>query len=257
MSETDQPVISKNELKRRLKREKREANKKEWREKMKRQRKEKRAAARQQNVQSSGPKESAIIKMEDRLQLVPAVNLVIDMSFDSLMLEKERRSLYMQLARCYAANRRSWKPVRLTLSSLDPRQRQAMDAITSVQQWKDPHFILEERSWKEAFPLDRLVYLTADSPDTIETLDQDKIYIIGGIVDRNRHKGITLKAAQEAGIATARLPIREYITLDSSAVLTVNQVFEMVAAWVDTKDWATAIKSVIPARKIHHLEASE
>lgn len=34
----------------------------------------------------------------------------------------------------------------------------------------------------------RLVYLSADSQNELETLSEDEIYIIGGIVDRNRYK---------------------------------------------------------------------
>jgi tRNA (guanine9-N1)-methyltransferase len=33
-----------------------------------------------------------------------------------------------------------------------------------------------------------LVYLSADAEEEIETLKEDEIYIIGGIVDKNRHK---------------------------------------------------------------------
>jgi tRNA (guanine9-N1)-methyltransferase len=35
---------------------------------------------------------------------------------------------------------------------------------------------------------EQLVYLTADSDTTIESVEGDKVYIIGGLVDRNRHK---------------------------------------------------------------------
>ena len=37
----------------------------------------------------------------------------------------------------------------------------------------------------------RLVYLTADSPHILTTLDPDDVYIVGGLIDRNRFKGIT------------------------------------------------------------------
>lgn len=70
-------------------------------------------------------------------------------------------------------------------------------------------------------PQDRLqdvVYLTADSPDELTALDQSKVYILGGLVDRNRHKGICYQRAQEAGVATAKLPIAQHMKLHTSAV---------------------------------------
>lgn len=50
-----------------------------------------------------------------------------------------------------------------------------------------------------------------------------QVYIIGGIVDRNRLKGVTYKKAQEQGIATAKLPLDKYVEMGASTrVLTVN-----------------------------------
>ena len=54
-------------------------------------------------------------------------------------------------------------------------------------------------------------------------VDPSKIYILGGLVDRNRHKGICYKRATEAGVATARLPITQHMKLHTSAVSTTLQ----------------------------------
>lgn len=71
----------------------------------------------------------------------------------------------------------------------------------------------------------QLVYLSADSEEELETLSPEEIYIIGGIVDHNRHKMLCQNKAEKMGIRTARLPIGKYIeNLPTRKVLTVNQV---------------------------------
>jgi Trm5-related predicted tRNA methylase len=62
--------------------------------------------------------------------------------------------------------------------------------------WKSVKFVEDDYlvfGEIEGIDKNNMVYLTADSDDTIENLDPTKTYIIGGIVDRNRHKvGTTL-----------------------------------------------------------------
>jgi tRNA (guanine9-N1)-methyltransferase len=104
-----------------------------------------------------------------------------------------------------------------------------------------------------AVPTDRaspsLVYLTSDSPHTLECLSSNTSYIIGGIVDKNRHKGLCYKRACERGIPTAKLPIGEYMIMQSRSVLAINHVVEIMLKWLVTGDWGEAFLSVIPKRK--------
>jgi len=80
----------------------------------------------------------------------------------------------------------------------------------------------EEKGYMDVFEKDKLVYLTSDSPNVLEAVTPDKYYIIGAIVDRNRLKGATYNQALEQGIATARLPIDEYLQMSTRKVLTIN-----------------------------------
>jgi tRNA (guanine9-N1)-methyltransferase len=68
-------------------------------------------------------------------------------------------------------------------------------------------------------------------------------------VDKNRHKGLCYKRACERGIPTAKLPIGEYMTMQSRSVLAVNHVVEIMLKWLVTGDWGEAFLSVIPKRK--------
>jgi hypothetical protein len=56
----------------------------------------------------------------------------------------------------------------------------------------------------------------------ITELQPEEVYVIGGIVDRNRFKGLCFERAKELGIKHGQLPISENIKLKSRKVLTVN-----------------------------------
>jgi len=53
--------------------------------------------------------------------------------------------------------------------------------------------------------------LTADSENLLTVLDPTDVYIIGGIVDRNRYVNLTLDRANEQGIRHGRLPIGDHV----------------------------------------------
>ncbi|EHA48505.1 tRNA (guanine-N(1)-)-methyltransferase [Pyricularia oryzae 70-15] len=94
-----------------------------------------------------------------------------------------------------------------------------------------------------------IVYLTSDSPYTLERLEPNTSYVIGGIVDRNRQKGLCYKRACENGVRTAKLPITDYLVMASRQVLTTNQVLEIMLKWLECGDWKVAFQYVIPKRK--------
>ncbi|RSH92661.1 tRNA (guanine(9)-N(1))-methyltransferase [Saitozyma podzolica] len=95
-----------------------------------------------------------------------------------------------------------------------------------------------------------LVYLSADAEEELQTLREDEVYIIGGIVDRNRHKSLCQNKAERLRIRTAKLPIGKYIAhLPTRKVLTVNQVFDILVGYIDLQDWKAAFETALPPRK--------
>lgn len=63
-------------------------------------------------------------------------------------------------------------------------------------------------------------------------------------------QNLCLDKAKESGIRTARLPIGQYLaSLPTRKVLTVNQVFEIMVKWVETRSWEEALNAIVPKRK--------
>lgn len=55
----------------------------------------------------------------------------------------------------------------------------------------------------------KLVYLSADAEEELETLREDEVYIIGGIVDRNRYKVSCVIVLELLGTADRSEPLPE------------------------------------------------
>eukprot|EP00752_Nemacystus_decipiens_P017701 g15870.t1 len=151
----------------------------------------------------------------------------IDMAFDDLMLEKARASVGQQVMYAYSANRKATQPCRITLSGLGEVMRAQISKLTGFDTWLGVE--TDSRCYTEIFNKEELVYLTADSPDTVTQLDKGKVYILGGLVDRNAHKGLCHKKATDQGIATAKLPLkRGDLKGAHTKVLATNHVFDIL-----------------------------
>ncbi|KAF8476050.1 guanine-1-methyltransferase-domain-containing protein [Kalaharituber pfeilii] len=186
------------------------------------------------------------------LQVQVPITIIIDCGFDDLMTDKEIISLSSQLTRSYSDNRTAPKQVSLYITSLNKRLAHRMETTLRNHHtnWKKVRFSKDEYEvTQENREKGDLIYLTSDSEFTLEELEEGKSYIVGGIVDRNRHKGLCYRKAQEQGIRTAKLPIGEYIRMSSRFVLTTNQVIEIMLKWLELRDWKEAFLKVIPPRK--------
>jgi tRNA (guanine9-N1)-methyltransferase len=179
------------------------------------------------------------------------VHLLIDLDFNSLMQQKEIKSLCKQLEFCYSVNRRSSHPVSLSGVGLTEEIKNALEAWTpNYIRWDQ--FPFREQKLEELYTTEKesLVYLTADSPNRIQSFDPSKKYIIGGLVDHNRHKKFCFNRAKELGIQHAQLPISEHISLVSRRILAVNHCVEIILNYLaNDGDWKMAFHQVIPERK--------
>jgi len=278
----DGATLSKNARKRIAKaalREKRRAARKECERAAKRAVAEKTKAAFHEKVDAMTPEEREaffaertanlrakrerdIAKKEAKTkQLSSTHEILIDCEFGDLMSKpKEWSSFSKQLRFVYERNCKTTTPFKLTFTGLDGEFGEFVRRTNGgSENW---HVVRETRTIREMLEDDaeertRFVYLTGDSEHELSALEDGKVYVVGGFIDRNRHKGLTLNKARELGVAHARLPISEHLQLRGSYVLTVNQTTDVLTSYRELEDWGKAMESVVPLRKVSKNEGEE
>ncbi|RYN84032.1 tRNA (guanine(9)-N1)-methyltransferase [Alternaria alternata] len=215
------------------------------------------------------------------------ITVIFDCDFEELMFDNELKSLGLQITRCYSDNRKANFRAHLALSSFGGKMKERFDGILAKQytSWKGFQFFEEDfvevsekaKQWmsgpeggkvlgalktsaesnssseqeqaEAAEEEGEVVYLSSESDNVLTHLKPNSTYIIGGLVDKNRHKGICHKRAVERGIKTAKLPIGEYLEMKSRQVLVTNHVLEIMLKWMEFGDWGKAFMAVMPERK--------
>lgn len=172
-------------------------------------------------------------------------SLAIDLSHSGLMLPAELSSMVQQLTFCYADNKRAAAPLPLHFTSFGGEMERALERVFA-QGW---HVQRQPQPYWQAFPREAIVVLSADAADVLRELEPGMVYVVGGFVDHNRHKGLVQRDAQARGLASARLPLAEYSTMATRHVLTVNQVVHMLLRFHASRSWPEAIVAAIPERK--------
>ena len=185
--------------------------------------------------------------------------ICLDLAFESRMTAKEIASLASQIRYCYSYNKNSQHPSLWAATSLNGTTLDHLEKETGFNEWPNRAFVgtplsLEEYYDKESdedYVKNNVVYLTSDSENTITTLDTEKVYVIGGIVDRNRLKRAAIDRAELLGVQTAKLPLDEHLKkMPATRVLTCNHVFDILLKWKEHDgDWGKALQEVLPTRK--------
>ncbi len=233
-------MLSKNAQKRLIKAKRHEETRVQWRAMLKekqRAKKEKKAKERataretQERVASDGTEAALQPSTVDDIdgkgrnsRSAPIIEekrgcLLVDLAFEDLMHNGEICSLVAQLCRSYSVNRRCPKPYNLVVTGLSGKTNERLQRVFPENNRWDVSFSTEPL--EECKPAGEIVYLSADAEEILTEVGDDTTYVIGGLVDRNRHKNVAANRALGLGIRTAKLPLAEHISLKSSRVLTI------------------------------------
>jgi tRNA (guanine9-N1)-methyltransferase len=191
-------------------------------------------------------------RVRDALARATRYAVCIDLGWTDAMHDKELRSLVKQIAYSYSCLRKTAEaggsPMCMSVAGLDPRVEELLTRQSSG--WPDWPVELSRKPLLELHPGASLVYLTHDADDVLEELRDDRVYVIGGIVDRNRLKGATLDKARQLNVATARLNLDTSVHIEhGTPVLTVNHCVEILQLAASGMPWQDAYLKVLPPRK--------
>ncbi|CAI8509704.1 unnamed protein product [Hanseniaspora opuntiae] len=185
------------------------------------------------------------------------IKLIIDCSFDDLMLPKEVKSMSTQITRIYNCNKLSTHPFEeILVTSFNKRLRARFEnEIDSYKKWSplgNLKFVDEDiLETDKDITFEQYVYLSADATDELVDFEKEKAYIIGGIVDKGRYKKLCYEKANKLGIKTAKLPIEKYIKMHGNKVLTSLHVVQLMNEYLKNgKNWELAFDTVMPKRKV-------
>lgn len=177
--------------------------------------------------------------------------LVYDMSYEQHMTRREMENTVSQLLETEGWNRRAADPFHLHFCSLQPGGAYHRELLKryGTETWERLLITATARRPVDVFPHKDLVYLTADSHTVLRTFDHSKVYVVGAMVDRSIQSGVSLANAKRLKLATARLPLDEYLDWDSGAKnLTLDQMIRIMTVVKETGSWEKALEFV-PKRK--------
>lgn len=257
--------MSKSQMKK-LARRQRMLEKRPERRKQEKERKKQRRKELARLAEEEGLDKSSLLNVRKTKSMSESDNkfkVVIDMDFESYMTDDEIGKAAKQVGRIYSINRHSDRPCQLYLTSLRGRISERF-SITNAG-FKNWDMNISETDYLGTLKLSEsdvnkchLIYLSGDSDetlplDTAELLkDESSIFIIGGLVDHNRHKNLCFERAQERNIRTARLPIKEAnVQMCQRHILSTVTVFEILLNVLGSRmSWHDALLASIPQRKI-------
>lgn len=179
----------------------------------------------------------------------------------------------------YGLNRKSKRPLELHfVGTGDPHIAPLFLKHSGYPNWK--LFKQEKVDEFPGSPQD-CVYLSPESPNLLDEIDESKVYIIGGISDNQndmkvRHRpalydcqgitfiffllvqGATLLKAAQLGFNHARLPLKEHAPwlTTRGTILNINHCYNILLLKAAGMSWAEAIDISVPTRESFRGESN-
>ncbi|CAG2105037.1 unnamed protein product [Medioppia subpectinata] len=195
-------------------------------------------------------------------------NMVFDISFDSHMSTSECKNLAEQLNRIYQWNRYHVRedtrhmPFNIHLCNVIAGHKTIhfVDFLFPHLTSSESFVNITSKCYTDVFDRRDLIYLSPHATEVMTEYESNAVFIIGGIVDRNKLLDLSYPKARQQNIRSMRLPIDSVV--NKSNVQSLDSVFKVLvdfknAGFVDNfeaKSLATRIRKHLPNHKLKSVQ---
>ena len=184
------------------------------------------------------------------------LRVAVDCEWGETHSPKQNILLVKQLVEMDRYNRLAPQPSKLFLTGLREGDRIDQEGYSRAKKGLSSFLFsdITPLSPVEYFGKEEIVYLSPDAPQTLTSIDLTKVYIIGGLVDLGGGVGQTLNKAEKLGVTTMKLPVSEYMKLNTinsqRCILCLNQVLAILLDLYSGKEWTSTLVRHVPRRKV-------
>jgi tRNA (guanine9-N1)-methyltransferase len=193
----------------------------------------------------------AAVKQKMEEARFTGMSIVIDLSYEEFMCSAEIRSLALQLNQSVSSLKKMTKLVNLNFCPMVGKIKEECDKM-GLNKWIVNHY---EKSLAEleVFKGKPIIYLSPDGPEELTDVQEDCVYVIGGLVDKSVKKNASLNRAKALGIKCCRLPIKQYVTAATKKVLNIDTIVRILHNYLHCGSWEKSLLDAIPTRMLEDL----
>ena len=185
--------------------------------------------------------------------------IIFDLNYNNMMNYNELKSLVFQIALSYGINKKNKNKIAFYLSNYSNENNNIVSLFEKIgaNSWEINYSEKNFYEIEELLNLNKkFIYLSPESEYDLEEVNDNYIFVIGGLIDKTIIKNKSLERAinienkKIIDIETRRLPLKKYIGNIFKTALNINTVVEILSNYLDSKDWKSSILKVLPLRNL-------
>lgn len=179
-------------------------------------------------------------KMVERYEDCHGPVIAFDFYFEAENTLQGKRKIVNQIQHSSGfCKRKAGRPLKIALVGVSEGFQQLFQCNTGHEGWPVK---IHPAGLLEVFSREQIVYLSPDAEETLEVVEEDKVYVVGAIVDRNVKQGLSKARAEALGVRAVKLPMH-LAPKGYKRVLTLNHMYEVMCNFASGMSFPEALEA--------------